>query len=223
MNLTDLILIAVFLLIVFEGYLRGFIVSVLSLARVAVGVPLSYSVAKNLSEPLYNSVFRETFSNSLTNSIDSSGLESVINGVRESVGNMPESLKGNVSLSFLSNVNAGTATQAIMENVVDPIAIIVCKMVVFLLALAVYSFLSALLLAVIKRLTKSKHALFKKTNKFLGAALGAVKALIIVFALAAVGRFFIVYFGAGDSSLIRQLEGSAVIELINKFNPLLII
>ena len=222
MNLADFIIIIIFLLVVFEGYAKGFIVSILSLARVAVGMPVSYAVAKNLSEPLYNSVFRATFNDSLVSSLESSGLESVINSVRESVGNLPESLGGNADLSFLSKLNADTAVQSIMENVVDPISLVVCKMVVFVLAVAVFSLLYTVILSVIKKVVKGK-AFFRKTNKFLGAVLGAVKALIVVFALAAVAQFFITYFSAGDSSLIRQLQGSALIELLNKFNPLLII
>lgn len=222
MNLADLILIVLFLLIVWEGYARGFLVSVMYIARVAIGMPLSYAIAKNLSEPLYNSLFRATFNDSLVSSLESSGLESVINSVRDSVGNLPESLGGNVDLSFLSKLNAGTAVQSIMENVVDPIALVVCKMLLFVLVLVVFSFLYTVLLTVIRKAVKGKTVL-KKTNKFLGAVLGAAKAIIVVFGLAAVAQFFITYFSAGNSGLISQLEGSALIELINKFNPLLII
>lgn len=223
MNLVDIILVVIFLLIIWEGYARGFVVSVLSLARVAIGIPLCYFFAKNLSEPFYNSAFRDGISSSVTHTIEGSSLEDTINGIREGVSSMPEALRGNVDLSFINNISSDTATKAIMENVVDPVAVIICKIVVFILAIIVFFVVTGIIIALIKGLGKSKHAPFRRTNKFLGAVLGTIKAAIIIFTLAAVGNFFIVYFGSADGGLISQLEASAVIEFINKFNPLLIV
>ena len=49
MNFIDLSIIILILLIVWEGYARGFIVSLLSLVRFAVGIPVSFFIADKYS------------------------------------------------------------------------------------------------------------------------------------------------------------------------------
>ncbi len=53
MNSIDLCIIVIFLIIVFEGYARGFIASLLSLVRFAVGIPISFIVADKFSSVVY--------------------------------------------------------------------------------------------------------------------------------------------------------------------------
>lgn len=222
MNIIDIILIVAVLLFILHGYFKGFLVSVLSLARYLLGLPLCYFVAKNCSEPLYNALLRETINTQVAQTVEGTGINGVITGIRESVNAFPDALKNVVDLSFLNNVNAATATQGIMDNVIDPVAVLICKIVIFIVVVAVFLILSGILITVIDKASKKDDAPFKDTNKFLGAALGAVKAFIILFAVAAVGNFLIVNF-AGSGGFIDQLDASAVIGFVNKFNPLLMI
>lgn len=221
MNIVDIVLIVVVLLIILHGYFKGFLVSVLSLARYALGIPLCYFLAKNGSEPLYNTLLRDSISASVAQTVDSTGLDGAIAGIRESVNGFPEALKNAVDLSFLNNVSAANAAQGIMQNVVDPVAILITKIVLFIVIAIVFFAVTSIIIALVDKASKKEDAPFKDTNKFLGAALGAVKALIIIIAVAAVGNFLVVHF-AGSGGFIDQLESSAVIGFINKFNPLLL-
>lgn len=221
MNIVDIVLIVVVLLIILHGYFKGFLVSVLSLARYALGIPLCYFLAKNGSEPLYNTLLRDSISASVAQTVDSTGLDGAIAGIRESVNGFPEALKNAVDLSFLNNVSAANAAQGIMQNVVDPVAILITKIVLFIVIAIVFFVVTSIIIALVDKASKKEDASFKDTNKFLGAALGAVKALIIIIAVAAVGNFLVVHF-AGSGGFIDQLESSAVIGFINKFNPLLL-
>ena len=221
MNIVDIVLIVVVLLIILHGYFKGFLVSVLSLARYALGIPLCYFLAKNGSEPLYNTLLRDSISASVAQTVDSTGLDGAIAGIRESVNGFPEALKNAVDLSFLNNVSAANAAQGIMQNVVDPVAILITKIVLFIVIAIVFFAVTSVIIALVDKASKKDDAPFKDTNKFLGAALGAVKALIIIIAVAAVGNFLVVHF-AGSGGFIDQLESSAVIGFINKFNPLLL-
>ena len=222
MNTIDIVLIAVVLIIVIYGYFRGFLIAVLSLARTVLGIPLCYFVAKNCSEPLYNALLRETINAQMAQTVEGTGLDGAIEGIRETVNSLPEAFRNVVDLSFLNNVSAANATQGIMQNVIDPIAILIGKIVLFIVIAIVFFIVTGILLAIIDKASKKDDAPFKNTNKFLGAALGAVKSLIILFAVAAVGNFLVTYF-AGSGAVIDQIDSSAVIGFINKFNPLLMI
>lgn len=222
MNVVDIVLIVIVLLIILYGYFKGFLVSVLSLARYAFGIPFCYFLAKNASEPLYNALLRESISTQVAQTVDSTGLDSAVAGIRESVNGFPEALKNAVDLSFLNSISAENATQGIMQNVIDPVAVLIGKIVLFILAAIVFFAVTGILLMLIDKASKKKGAPFKDTNKFLGAVLGAVKAFIIIIAVAAVANFLVVHF-AGSGGFIDQLESSAVIGFINKFNPLLMI
>lgn len=222
MNIVDIILIAAVLLIILHGYFKGFLVSVLSLARYALGIPFCYYLAKNASEPLYNALIRESVSARIAQGIDNTGIDSIIAGVRESVNEFPEALKNTIDLSFLNNISASNAAQSIMQNVVDPVVILIVKIVLFIAVVAVFFVVTSILIALVDKASKKKDAPFKDTNKFLGAALGALKAVIIIIAVAAVADFLVVHF-AGSGGFIDQLESSAVITFINKFNPLLLV
>ena len=220
MNIVDIVLIVLVLLIILHGYFKGFLVSVLSLARYLLGIPLCYFVAKNASEPLYNALLRESISAQVAQTVESTGLDGAVSGIRESVNGFPEALKNAVDLSFLNNVSAANATQGIMQNVIDPVAILIGKIVLFIVIAIVFFVVTGILLALVDKASNKDDAPFKDTNKFLGAALGAVKALIIIIAVAAVANFLVSNF-AGSGGFIDQLGSSSVIGFINKFNPLL--
>ena len=73
---------------------------------------------------------------------------------------------------------------------------------------------------VIKKLSNSSNAPFRKTNKFLGAVFGMLKALILVFAIAKIGSFFTENLKSVDNEFLHQLASSGIIEFVNNFNPI---
>ncbi len=221
MNIVDIVLAVLVLLIIIQSYVKGFLVSVLSLARVIVGIPLCYAGAKNFSVPVYNAVARGAVSSSVARAVEGSGLDSTVNAVKQGVASLPQALRGIVDLSFLNNINSETATEQIMTNIVDPIATVICKIILFILLILIFFILTGLLISLVKLGDKKIDAL-KKADKSLGAVLGALKALIIAFALSAAASFIVENF-AGSGSFVDMLENSAVIGFLNKFNPLLLI
>ena len=92
-----------------------------------------------------------------------------------------------------------------------------------LATLAVFFIVTAIILYIVKKLSNSSRAPFRKTNKFLGAVFGVLKALIILFAFARIGAFITENVNAGDNAFLQQLASSTLIELLNKFNPIMII
>lgn len=223
MNFVDLGIFILFLLIVFEGYARGFIVSLLSLVRFAVGIPVSFLIADKYASVIYAEHFRQSISNNIMAEISSSGVDTYTESVRNSLNSLPDFFKGAVNTSFLDNVNSSSLADGLMENIVDPIAEIISKAAVFVIAVFVFYVVTGIILFVVKKLSNSKKAPLRKTNKFLGAVFGMIKALIFVFAIAKIGSFLTQNINAGDNSFLQQLGSSAIIEFVNKFNPIMII
>lgn len=222
MNVIDIVLIVAVLLIILHGYFKGFLVSVLSFAKYLLGVPLCYFVAKNAAEPLYTALLRESINTQIAASVENTGIDNIVSSVKSTVSEFPEALQNAVDLSFLNNISAANASQGIMQNVIDPVALIVIKTVLFVALAVVFLIVASVIISMIDKASKKEDAPFKDTNKFLGAALGAVKAFIILIAVAAIGNFLVTYL-AGSGSFIEQIDSSAVIGFINKFNPLLMI
>ena len=223
MNSIDICILILFVVIVFEGYARGFIVSLLSLIRIAVGIPLSFLVADRLSSTVYTNYFSEDIHADVLKGMESSGVDTYIQSFRDTVSNFPDILKGSADLSFLDHAGAASAANGIMTNIVDPIAEMITKTALFLATLAVFFIVTAIILYIVKKLSNSSRAPFRKTNKFLGAVFGVLKALIILFAFARIGAFITENVNAGDNAFLQQLASSTLIELLNKFNPILII
>lgn len=220
MNYVDLFIVVVFLIIVLEGYARGFFVSLLSLIRFAVGIPASFLVADKFSGVVYTNYFREGISANVLSGIEQSGLDTYVASVKDTVNSLPDVLKGSVDLSFLNNASAASAADGIMSNIVDPVMEMVVKAALFVVTLVVFYVVTGIIIFVVKKLGNSKNAPFRKTNKFLGAVFGFVKALIFVFAIAKIGSFLTQNVNAVDNSFLQQVASSGIIEFINKFNPI---
>jgi len=220
MNSIDLCIIVIFLIIVFEGYARGFIASLLSLVRFAVGIPISFIVADKFSSVVYTDYFKETIRAEVLKGIENSGLDTYVASVKDAVHSLPDVLRGSVDLSFLDTASAASAADGIMSNIVDPVGNMIIKVALFVVTLAVFYILTGILLFVIKKLSNSSNAPFRKTNKFLGAVFGMLKALILVFAIAKIGSFFTENLKSVDNEFLHQLASSGIIEFVNNFNPI---
>lgn len=221
MNIVDIVLLALVLLIILQSYFKGFLISVVSLVRFLVGIPLCYAGAKNFAEPVYNAVAKNAIASSVSESVQNSGLDSVIKTVKEGVAALPESLRGIVDTSFLNSAGSETAANQIMENIVDPIALVVCKIILFVLFIIVFFILTGIIISIIKSADKKIEPL-KKADRSLGAVLGALKAIVILFAVSAAAGFITKNF-AGSGGFVNELSSSIVIGFLNKFNPLFLI
>lgn len=223
MNSVDICLFVLFVIIVFEGYARGFVVSLLSLVRFAVGIPVSFIVADKFSSAVYANYFREAISERVLNGIENSGVDSYIESFKASVDSIPEIFRGSVDFSFLDSAGSEAVSQGMMNNIVDPIAEIITKVSLFVVTFVAFYVVTGILLYIVKKLSNSSKAPLRKTNKFLGAVFGMVKAMIFIFAIARIAVFFTENITVSDNAFLQQIASSAIIEFVNKFNPIMFI
>lgn len=210
MNYVDLILIIVLLAAVLGGYCRGFFVSLLSLARFAIGVPLSFFAADKLSETVYNSFIRENLISTVAAQLEESGVDAAVSSFKEAVDSLPQLLQGAADLSFLDNANASAFTQGVMENIIDPVAVVVCEMAIFVLTLFIFYVITGIVISLVKKIRSRENVPFKNTDRFIGALFGLVKGIIAVGALCVIGNYMIEFTQGAGNEFVEQLSSSAI-------------
>lgn len=220
MNYIDLFFIVIFFVIIFAGYVRGFAVSLMNLVRTAVSFPASFMVSSFYSSDIYNALFYESLYNKVIAKIDETGLESSVNAVSEFIDGLPSYFSNVISPHFLDMLGTSKADLAnqIMKGVINPIGTTIVKVVLFIIALIILNVIFAVIIKMIKDKSKDKDAPFHNTNKFLGAVLGLVKAVVIVFSISA-----ILYFISGiinKNGFVNEIETSSVYNFIVKYNPI---
>ncbi len=222
-NILDVVLVLLVVVCVLAGYFRGLFRSVISFAKYAVGIPLAFFFADKYSTQIYNSLFREAALKKVTDSIEqTANIDSVVSSVKESVSSFPFGLSGIVDLSFLDNINNSTAAQAVTENVLDPVLLVVVKATVFLLVLLAVAIISFLISRIVKKLEEKDRVPFKHTNKFMGALLGAFKGVVLLAGVCAALVFMRDFvFASSQNEFVRLVDTSSVTEFINKINPLI--
>lgn len=224
MNYIDLFFIVIFFVMIFAGYLRGFAVSLMTLVRTAVSFPASFMISSFYGDDIYNAVFYESLYNSVIAKIDETGLENSVNAVSEFIDGLPSYFSNviriNPSFSDMFGSTEIDFADQIMKYVINPVGITIVKVVLFILVLIILYIIFGIIIKLIKDKSDDKDAPFHKTNKFLGAVFGLVKAVIIVFSVSA-----ILYFIAGISEknvFVNEIETSLLYNLIVKYNPIII-
>ena len=220
--IIDLILVVIFLATIYSGYARGLVLSLLSFARYLIGFPLAFFVANTYSNDVYNLFVKDaaekTVSENLSSTVD---IDALVSSVQEAVENIPFGLSGIVDLSFLNSLSQSNASVAIVDNVVEPIALAVVKIVLFVLTIAVFCVITWLVAKLIKKLEKIKHMPLKITNRILGAVFGLFKAVILTAALCAVLVFVgDTFFSSSQNEFLNQVNSSKIIEIVNEYSPL---
>lgn len=221
-NFIDVVLFLILAACIAGGYFRGFLLSVISFAKYIVGIPFAFWVADSLSGGIYEKFVSQAALKKISSGLSQTAdIDSFVSSVREAVGEMPFGIGGSVDLSFLDGVSNDTAATAILNNIVEPVAVAVIKVIVFIIILVLFFVAVWLVSKLIKKLMSSKHAPLKHTNKFLGAVFGALKGVVALAALSAALTFLRDFLFSSSESFVSLVDSSVVIEFINKINPFL--
>ena len=191
--MIDLLLIALFVIAVLAAARRGFFKTVLRLGAWIVSIVLAGALSAALAPPAYEAVaakpVRALIAQSIDSAVESSqaaqAAQKVIEELPEAVrqladfaGVSTEGLIGNLQ----SNFTAADAAALLEQSVVAPIATAVIRLVI---CLALFVLLLIGLRFACHWLEKlRKVPVFKQTDWILGAALGLVKGVLLIFVAA---------------------------------------
>ncbi|MCL2495469.1 MAG: CvpA family protein [Oscillospiraceae bacterium] len=218
--IIDLLLVLAFLLVVLAAARRGFFKTVLRLAAWILSIALAGFLSAALAPPAYEAFAaapaRALIEQQIGAAIDKSQIaqtaQSVIEELPEAVrqladyaGVPTESLIGNLK----SNFSAANAAALLEQSVVAPIAISVIRLIICLL---LFLLLLIALRFVGSKLEKLREVpVFKQTDWMLGAALGLVKGVLLVFVAALLLRAAAAI--AADGPFALAVENSRIANL----------
>lgn len=227
----DIILLLLAVMIITASAKKGFLSSLLESLSLIISATVSYFITPGVSEFIYQKFVYNSVKNKLSEAILSiSSGQSLGDKVTELIGKLPEGalrlaessgVDVNSLAASVSQSSVGT-NEALVNTVTDNIAynilIVAIEAVVFLVLFILLSVVIKLFSKLITKIMK-KLRLMGSVNKFFGAALGVIKAVVVILIICTV-MFFIA--GASDNaSVVSTIEASKIYEFISANNPIL--
>lgn len=188
LNYVDVIIVGVLLLAFFVGYAKGILITLVNLIRYSVGLFLCMFVANGYSEMFYNSFVKERIVNKLsTQVVTSANIDEILANLNTTVNSLPSFVKKGIDITSLSFSSGDDIASIIAENVFQPIALVIVKILLFVLTFVIFFGLTGLIIHGIrkrnsKKRSESRHkSKLKTVDRIFGGLFGLVKGALIVF------------------------------------------
>lgn len=209
------------MLCVYLGARRGILISLFGMLRFAVGVPLSLYVGETYNKPIYDNYIRQyaldQVGKKLTNSQE---ITNFTNQLKDSINTFSFLFEDKADLDMLNNLTSDKAAVYITDNIIEPVAVEIVKLVLILLTFLLFYVITGIIVSVAKKIREKKDLPLHRTNSILGGVFGLAKALIIVLVIGAVADLIVTLDG-GENEFLRQLESSTILKYVNEYNPIL--
>lgn len=221
MNYVDLAIAVLTAVIVYIGFRRGLLVSLISMLRLVIAVPLSAWVGGAYSQQIYDSFIEEYAIERITSKLsDTSQISDFAADLRELVSSFSYLFSNTAELNIADSLTPEGAAVYIADNIIEPAAVEIVKIVLTILTFLIFYVITGIIVSVVKKLREKKHLPFHNTNSFLGGVFGFVKAVTVIFVVGFAADYII---GAQlfDNEFVSQLGTSKVLNFVNNFNPLI--
>lgn len=220
--ILDIILIAIFCLIVFGAAKKGLVKSLLELASFVLAVVLSFQLSPFVAEKAYGAFLEEQITTSIEEqtkektNVDKIDLTVIavpefVVKIAEAAGVDTDKIKKQVTSYDLSSENMA---EELEENVVKPVATGALTVISFIVLFILLSILFGILTELIAKVFKLP--LIKSANRLLGALFGVGKGLLLIILLASVFEFL---FANGNGEMAEAVNSSKVMGLLENINP----
>jgi len=219
--IIDLLLVLAWLLMVWVSARRGFFKTALRLGAWIVSVALAGGLSTVLAPPAYEFFAAGAVRNMIEQNIGAAVESSqAAQAARQVIGELPAALRQLAGVAGISTeglidnlkqggFSAANAAALLEQSIAAPIATAVIRL---LICLALFLLLIVALRFVCKALEKLREVpVFKQTDWMLGAALGTVKGILLVLALALILRSAAALSQGGDFAL--AVENSRIAAL----------
>ncbi len=208
----DILLIIIFALLVFRGWMRGFMKSVLSLGRLILSVIITILFGSAfagwidetfVNPPVFDTVFKK-FSD-----IAAEVTATAEGGIDALVEKIPEAFRGYLDLESIdpaSEINA--LVEAWSHTVADSISKVIATVLGYILLFALSFILLTVVIFIVGKLAKLPA--IKTVDKLLGLAMGTVSGVVTVIFISVILSALFGVFGQTD-----VVEGSFMLRLFS--------
>lgn len=224
--ILDVLLIVIFAAIVYSAAKVGFVRSLLELLAVAAALFLSFQLSPVIAHSVYDSYFDEKIVTAIEEQTDGNfDASAVADKVEITISAMPEEL---VSVAKSVGVDTGKIKKQIAaqefsaDNIAEELTEKVAEPIVTgALTAVIFAVLAIILLIVLNIIADLIAKLFNiplvgPVNKLLGAALGAVRGVLVIVLLGTILQFA---FGGGEGTFAEMVNDSKVIAALDYINP----
>ncbi len=220
MNYIDLILLIIIIIFAFLGYRKGLLFSLVYFVRAFVGIPFAFYISNRFSETLYQNYFRDYAISSISDKIDTSfNIDTTIESIKSFIETLPDFITDSLDLSFLNQVSSENAAQITVDNVIEPFAIFLTKILLFIITLLLFYLITGIIIRLIRGLrNRPKKGFIRTTNHFLGAIFGILRSLLFIYIISSIATALINYFGENSNSFIGTLSDSLILQFVTKIN-----
>ena len=234
MSVIDILFIAILGVFAFFSYRRGFMRTILEVVAFILAIVVASFASKPVGGLLYKGFMRGSIENHIENAIEEINFDDKVvtkdQGAKIVVENIPEfamkiavnsgnTTEGNLSTKVKnSNFTSVTATNAVLEKVVDPIVQPSVNAIAFIILSAVLIFLFRLFA---KMISKENEKDGFSADKFFGGLFGLAKGIVIVYVVCAALQ--LIYLSNADTSqgLGEMLTKSQVFNFMVNNNPII--
>ena len=228
--IVDIVIIALFVFVVAMGCKKGFLSTIIDTLAVGISAVVSYMFFEPVAEGVYNTFVRSLVEARFTRVLDSISsslsmadkVNAMIEGLPPSAVKLAEVMGVNFNSLTLSMSGGGNLSQdALIDLAVDkighPIMINVTEVVTFILMFIILTVALKLLSGLLKKVNKIPG--LGKFNTILGGAIGALKAVAIIFV--ACTAFYFIAGMSGAAPVIDAIDNSMVYKVIIENNPII--
>ncbi|HHV51676.1 MAG TPA: CvpA family protein [Candidatus Avimonas sp.] len=229
--ILDGLVIIIFLLAIFLGYRRGFFKSVIQVIGCIVAAVIASGLSTPIAAGLYDQIFSGSIQKQIEEKITQAGSESVEAALGGVLEDLPDSVTNVLSIFDLGTASqlknriqgslSGTASQiskAIESTVIRPAAISLLRILIFFILFIVLMIVAGVVASVVGKVFKLP--VLRQADGLLGAIFGAVRGVVLVFAVVTVISL-IASTSKSDGKITRAtVKDTVVVEAIEKINPI---
>ncbi len=229
--ILDIVLVLILAFFVWQGYRRGFIRAVSTLAALVLAVILASWLSGPIAEAVYDKQIGPTLQQTVISQVEEAGTGALSEGINTALAQLPafitnalhnagigdgDVLAGQVAASGENEL--AVAVSRVMEETVRPTVISLLKTALSLLLFVVLFVVLKLVLWLVDKIFKLP--LLGAANRFFGLLAGAVNGIVVVLILVT-----LLQIGAATAtaeSLITPalLEGTVLVEWVAEINPI---
>ncbi len=229
MNIFDIIVIAIILLIIVLSAKKGFVASCLDSFSMVISAFVAYVFSPKVADILYDMFIKDLVKTEFRQALDdmSSTLSvkdkvaGMIEALPETAVKLAESMGINLNNLVTGIIPSNADNEALIETVADTLAynimITLTEIVVFICLFIIATFLVRFVSSFFSH-NLEKLPVVGKVDTLLGAVLGLIKAVVIVFAGSVI--MYIAAQTAEPGSTLEAIKSSQVYMFMDEYNPI---
>lgn len=220
--IVDIILVAVFAVVIISSAVKGFFKSLVDLIGSLVAVVIAKLLSESAAKAVFDGFVYKGAENALAQSLGEAGSVDYVQQIENALASLPEGLGGILQImgidsqslmDKLSGVNLGgdNLVESLMNSVVVPLGTAVVQFVLFVILALVMILVVKVFSKVINKIIK-KLPVIKGLNKTMGAVFGILRGLIIVVIISMLLSVVVGF--TGNDALIGSVENSMIINAV---------